>query len=404
MEITTPTRASSAMPSPVPKAAAASTPQTIAGLITSDLCVPSDAPIRRLIDLFERDPAIDSIAVIRAPGRVGLVTRSRFFLQLGTRFGFSVFENRPIELITDEGSVVQGEAAPIDVIHIALQREASRIYDDIIVMDGHRYRGLVSMRSLMAHHKDLLASSLTELATLDARHRELQELSRVQSEFMANMTHELRSPINVIMGVGRVLAGDPNATPAQRRNLSILLGRTQDLLAIVDNLLDLAKLEAGAMQPVREPIELEPFLEDIVAAMGPLVAGRPIHFRVNFRALPREVATDPQFLRRILDNLLSNAVKFTEHGSITLAVSGEERDLVVSVIDTGVGIRPEDVARLFRRFTQLEATKTKRRPGTGLGLAIVKGLVEALEGTLTVESQHGAGSIFTVHLPWREAR
>jgi signal transduction histidine kinase len=386
-----------------PKTSNVVAPQTIAALITSDLCVPSDAPIKRLIDLFERDPAIDSIAVIRGPGRVGLVCRGRFFLQLGTRFGFSVFENRPIELLAQEGSVVQAEAAPLDVINIALQREASRIYDDIIVMDGARYRGLVSMRSLMTHHKDLLAGSLNELASLDARHRELQELSRLQSEFMANMTHELRSPINVIMGVGRVLAGDPQATPAQRRNLAILLGRTQDLLAIVDNLLDLAKLEAGAMLPVYEPLEMEPFLEDVVAAMGPLVAGRPIHFRVDFRSLPPTVVTDSQFLRRILDNLLSNAVKFTEHGSITLSVTGEARDLVLSVIDSGVGIRSEDLARLCRRFTQLEATKTKRRPGTGLGLAIVKGLVEALDGTLSVESQPGVGSIFTVHLPWRTA-
>ena len=374
-------------------------PATIGALVTSDLCVPADAPVRRLVDLFDQQPQLDSIAVIQAPGRVGLVSRARFFLQLGTRFGFSVFEKRPVGMLAEEGSVVQSEAAPADVVHLALQREPQRIYDDIIVMDGSRFRGLVSMRSLMAHHKDLLAASLSELATLDERNRQLEELNRIQSEFMANMTHELRSPLNVILGVGRVLAGDPQTTPAQRRNLGILLGRGHDLLAIVDNLLDLAKLEARSMHPLLEPLELEPFLDDVIGATEPLLAGRPIQLKVAYRALPRTIVTDSVFLRRVLDNLLSNAAKFTEHGSITLAVAGEGRELVLSVIDTGVGMKPDDVARLFRRFTQLESTKTKRRAGTGLGLAIVKGLVEVLSGTLTVESQPGAGSIFTVHLP-----
>jgi len=374
-------------------------PKIIADLVTTDLCVPADAPVRRLIELFEQDPSIDSIAVIRAPGRVGLVCRSRFFLQLGQRFGYSIFENRAVEMLAEEGSVVQADQVPMDVVHLALQREASRIYDDLIVMDGQRYRGMVSMRSLIAHHKDLLASSLHELATLDEKHRELQELNRVQSEFVANMTHELRSPINVIMGVGRVLAGDPAATPGQRRNLGILLGRARDLLGIVDNLLDLSKLEAGAMLPVTEPVEIEAFLQEIVADTEPLLARKPVQLRVAFRSLPKTFDTDPQFLRRILDNLLSNAIKFTEYGTITLQAAFEGRDLVFSVVDTGVGMQAEDLSRLFRRFTQLESPKTKRRPGTGLGLAIVKGLVDALSGTLSVESQPGKGSLFTVHLP-----
>jgi signal transduction histidine kinase len=386
------------VPPPVPRVNATD-PTTIAGLVTSELCVPADAPIRRLLELFEQDPSIDSIAVIQAPGRVGLITRSRFFLQLGTRFGFSVFEKRPIGMLAEDGSVVQADVAPGDVVHLALQREPQRIYDDIIVMDGARFRGLVSMRSLMAHHKDLLAASLSELATLDERNRQLQELNRIQSEFMANMTHELRSPLNVILGVGRVLTGDPQTTPSQRRNLGVLMGRAHDLLAVVDNLLDLAKLEAKAMQPMLETVELEPFLDDVVAATEPLLQGRPIQLKVSYRALPKVIVTDALFLRRVLDNLLSNAAKFTEHGAITLAVHGDGDDLVVSVIDTGVGMRPEDVARLFRRFTQLESTKTKRRAGTGLGLAIVKGLVETLSGVLSVESQPGTGSIFAVHLP-----
>ena len=391
-----------ALPSPSATAASRAVRRpaanTIESLITTDACVSADAPVRAVVEAFERSPELDSLAVIGAGG-VKMVCRSRFFIQLGNRFGYALFENREVALLAEEGSVVEAGAEPAEVIHLALQRHKSRIYDDIIVVEKGRYRGLVSLRSLMAHHKDLLASSMAELATLDEKHRQLQELARVQSEFVANMTHELRSPLNVILGVGRVMAGDPAVTSGQKRNLGVLMGRAQDLLAIVNNLLDLSKIEAGAMQPLWEPLAVEGFLQEIVDGTEPLVAGKPVQLKVSFRSLPATFLTDEQFLRRILDNLLSNAVKFTEYGTVTLHAEGEPRDLVISVADTGVGIRPDDVARLFRRFTQLESAKTKRRPGTGLGLAIVKGLVDALGGTLSVESQPGVGSVFTVHLP-----
>jgi signal transduction histidine kinase len=125
---------------------------------------------------------------------------------------------------------------------------------------------------------------------------------------------------------------------------------------------------------------------------------KPVKFQVRFRSLPERFTTDPVFLRRIVENLLSNAVKFTDAGTITLAAHGLSGEIVISVIDTGIGIAAADMGRLFTRFGQLEASKT-RRAGTGLGLAIVKGLVDTLRGRLAVESQPGAGSTFTVVLP-----
>ena len=127
-----------------------------------------------------------------------------------------------------------------------------------------------------------------------------------------------------------------------------------------------------------------------------------MRLQVRFRALPDSFVTDTVFLRRILDNLLSNAVKFTDSGTVTLAAHGIPGELVVSVIDTGIGIRSDDMDRLFTRFGQLENTHS-RRPGTGLGLAIVKGLVDSLQGRIAVESQPGVGSTRSPSLPERHS-
>jgi signal transduction histidine kinase len=384
-------------PAPSLHSLASERPRLIADLITSDAAVPGDAPIRRVVERFEREPELDALAVLHE-GRIGFISRARFFLQLGSKFGFAVFENRPVHLLAEEGSIVDADADPVEVVHIALQRESARIYDDFIVAQDGMFRGLVSMRSLMAHHKELLAGSLAEISALDERNRQLQDLQRMQSEFVANMTHELRSPLNVMLGVARVLSTDPATRAEQRRTIGVLLSRGQHLLGIVNNLLDLSKLRAGAMEPMYEPLSPAAFLEEVLETTEPLVGDKAIRLQVRFRALPNTFVTDGIFLRRILDNLLSNAVKFTDSGTVTLAAHGIPGELVVSVIDTGIGIRTEDMARLFTRFGQLEDTRS-RRPGTGLGLAIVKGLVDALGGRIAVESQLGVGSTFTAVIP-----
>lgn len=382
---------------PAPVRAAISPPHRIADLITTDASIPGEAPIKRAVQRFEGEPGLDAMAVLER-GRIRFLCRARFFLQLGSKFGFAVFENRPVQLLAEEGSIVEAAADPVEVVHLALQRETARIYDDFIVVENGAFRGLVSMRSLMTHHKELLATSLSELSALDARNRQLQEVHRIQSEFVANMTHELRSPLNVILGIAHAMRSDPAASAEQRRTSGVLLSRGQHLLGIVNNLLDLSKLQEGAMPPTFEPFEPARLLEDVLESAEPLLGTKPVRLQVRFRSLPQSFVTDTVFLRRILENLLSNAVNFTDSGTVTLAAHGIPDALVVSVIDTGVGIRAQDMDRLFTRFGQLENTRS-RRPGTGLGLAIVKGLVDALHGRIAAESQAGVGSTFTVVIP-----
>ena len=203
---------------PAASVTAQSAPRTISDLIASRLCVTADTPIARVVKLFEMHADVDAIAVLEA-GSVRLVSRSRFFLQLGRRFGYSLYENRPIGLLAEEGSTVNADADPLEVITLATQRELGRVYDDILVLKDGRFLGTVSMRSLLVHHKELLATSMAELAVLDERNRRLEELNRIQSEFVANMTHELRSPLNTMLGIASLLLGDENLPESHRRQL-----------------------------------------------------------------------------------------------------------------------------------------------------------------------------------------
>jgi signal transduction histidine kinase len=206
------------------------------------------------------------------------------------------------------------------------------------------------------------------------------------------------------LGVASLLGSDPGIPEARRRDVKMLLGRGRDLLGIVNNFLEMSRIDAGEVEPFFEPIDLQPLLDDCLDAATYLVTGRPITLASEYGELPRQLSTDAVLLRRVLTNLLSNALKFTDRGSVTLSARAEGASLVISVRDTGLGIRVQDQPLLFRKFAQLEGTKTKRHSGTGLGLAIVKNLVGLLGGSISVSSELGVGSEFSVFLPAPAAR
>jgi signal transduction histidine kinase len=281
------------------------------------------------------------------------------------------------------------------VIATALGRDAERIYDDIVVVERGIYVGSVSMRLLMVHGKDLLVSSLADSAMLKERNRKLDELNGLHREFVANMTHELRSPINTIMGIARLFADDGELPADRREDAVLLLSRGHDLLGVVNNLLDFHKLEAAQTAPLLEEVDLRALLSEALEATRFLLQGKPLQLLLDLGDLPPRLLTDGVLLRRILTNLLSNAVKFTERGTVRLSAYQDDRGLCIEVTDSGAGIRSEDLGRLFKKFTQLEAGKSKRHGGTGLGLAIVKQMAELLGATVSVQSEPGVGTTFT---------
>lgn len=375
----------------------------IAELIYTSRFVRGDVSVEQVTKLFDAEPKLEALATIEPDGSFGLVLRSRLTQQLGRQFGFALFARKPVHIFNEpEYLSCDVEEEPAKVIAQAVQRTEAAIYDDIVVTEGGAYHGLVSMRLLMAHSKDLLARSMAEVDALELQNLTLDQINRAQREFVANVTHELRAPLNTMLGVANLLSLDAGLPEARQRDVRMLLDRGRDLLGLVNNLLELHRLEAGDVRPQPSATHLLDLLDDCLEAARYLVLDRPIELASDYAELPESVQLDSVILRRILTNLLSNAAKFTDSGRVTLRARFGRAGLELSVSDTGIGIAEADLPKLFQKFTQLEAARTKRHAGTGLGLVIVRDLVALLDGSVSVESIYGAGTTFRISIPIRQ--
>jgi len=236
---------------------------------------------------------------------------------------------------------------------------------------------------------------------LKAANLRLREVDRLKSEFLANMSHELRTPLNSIIGYAELLLmginGDLDGESA--KDIQAIYDNGQQLLILINDVLDLAKIEAGRMQLDREAIDVSALMEDVKVRNAGLLLRNPVALHVVVEPNLPPLWADPVRMRQILGNLLSNAVKFTHAGSITLRAYRQGNDICLAVEDSGIGIAPEVLGAIFDKFRQVDGSATRSSDGTGLGLAITRHLVELHGGQVGVHSQVGAGSVFTVRLP-----
>jgi two-component system, NtrC family, sensor kinase len=233
--------------------------------------------------------------------------------------------------------------------------------------------------------------------------RQLAEASQHKSQFLANMSHELRTPLNAIIGVSEMLREDAEAAKQDLEPLDRVLGAGRHLLALINDILDLSKIEAGRMELQLESFPLQPLIADVVKTIEPLAAKNANQVTVKCDGAIGTLHADQMRLRQAMLNLMSNANKFTERGTITVdARQGQEngRDYIaIAVADTGIGMTPEQMDKLFQEFSQADASTTRKYGGTGLGLAISRRFCQMMGGDITVESQPGRGSTFTIRLP-----
>jgi signal transduction histidine kinase len=217
------------------------------------------------------------------------------------------------------------------------------------------------------------------------------------------MSHELRTPLNAIIGVSEMLREDAEAAKQDTEPLDRVLGAGRHLLALINDILDLSKIEAGRMELQIETFSLAPLIADVVKTIEPLAAKNANKVAANCDAAIGTLHADQMRLRQALLNLMSNANKFTERGTISIdARQGHEsgRDcVIIAVVDTGIGMTPEQLSKLFQEFSQADASTTRKYGGTGLGLAISKRFCQMMGGDITVESEPGRGSTFTIRLP-----
>jgi PAS domain S-box-containing protein len=238
---------------------------------------------------------------------------------------------------------------------------------------------------------------------LEFENRRFQESSRLKSEFVANMSHELRTPLNSIMGFAELMVDERHGPlPRKYRDFaSLILKSSHHLLKLINDILDLAKVESGKIGLTPERVQVASVIEDVTSVAAGLARQRDVHIETSVDPQLGEVYLDPHRFKQVLYNYLSNAIKFSpEHGRVEVRVRPDgPGHFILEVQDWGVGIKPDDINRLFIEFQQLDASMAKRHGGTGLGLAITKRIVEAQGGSVAVSSEPEAGSTFSARLP-----
>ena len=267
-------------------------------------------------------------------------------------------------------------------------------------------------RALYEANQRLEEQAASLAAEVAARTQDLQEAtaraeaaSESKSAFVANLSHELRTPLNAIIGYGEMLHEDVRALELEDlgHDTERILSAANYLSVLVSDLLDLEKIEAGQLAIHLESVELRPLLDGVAEIIAPQLRANNVSLEIDAADAATTIVTDSTRLRQILHNLLSNAGKFTHSGSITVAIYpelwGEAVYLIFEIRDTGIGIAPEHLPRIFERFTQADGSINRRYGGSGLGLALTRRLCQLLGGDVTAASKLGVGSTFRFWLP-----
>jgi PAS domain S-box-containing protein len=332
-------------------------------------------PFERLVAPEEAEEALGLAAqrAVRMHGRHQ--TEGMRLRKTGERF--------PMRTVTTSRSDAQGKPIGYTIIgrditeNRALQQRLREYTDNLERMVGEK------------------TSALREL------NAELTRANQLKTQFLTNMSHELRTPLNAIMGFAEAIrdgvAGSPS--PDQKEFAEDIYQAGRQLLGMINDILDLAKVEAGAMDLTLEPCDLGAMVDEVMRVARGLARRKGIELRTDIVPRPLELTADSLKLKQVLYNLLSNGIKFTgQGGRVSVEARLAKETVVVRVSDTGIGIAPEDLVNLFEEFRQVDSSLTRKHEGTGLGLALTRRLVELHGGEITVESQLGKGSTFTVTL------
>ena len=362
----------------------------------------SEARLRTILDT-----AVDAIIIIDSKGHIDSVnpaTEKLFGFASAEMIGRNVSMLMPEPYHSAHDDYLQryqstGDAHIIGVGRevVGRRKDGSTFPMDLAVSEIH----IEDRRMYTGFVRDISARKYAEKELLTAK-EQAEQASRAKSEFLSNMSHELRTPMNAILGFAQLLdAGDPPLTQIQQQDVKEILYAGQHLLELINELLDLARIEAGRMEICIEPVPLQALMNECVQMIEPLLLKHEVSFQpLDTQSRNTIIYADRVRMRQVLLNLLSNAVKYNLPGG-TVGVSCYHQpngQIRIEVKDTGIGIAPEKHSELFNSFSRLGAEETATE-GTGIGLAITRRLVELMHGDVGVISKPGNGSIFWVELP-----
>ena len=273
--------------------------------------------------------------------------------------------------------------------------------------DGTEFPVEISLSPLETEEGVLVSSAIRDISDrkriehdLQERNVELNNAILAKDRFLASMSHELRTPLNAVIGfTGMLLMRLPGPlTDEQDHQLRLIKSSAAHLLSLINDLLDLAKIESGKVELHLEPVDCRAVLDEVAATLQPLAAAKALSFELD-AAAPLHIKADRRALSQIVINLANNAIKFTERGGVVVSLKQHGGDAEIAVSDTGIGIRAEEVARLFEPFAQLGGDTARAQEGSGLGLHLSQKLAALLGGRIECRSAYGAGSVFTLSLP-----
>ena len=301
----------------------------------------------------------------------------------------------PVEVVS--GKIVNQRGEPLAIVSV-LHDLTKQVENEQLYLELKTFSSQLEAR-IQAATADLAEQN----KRLQWQSRELEKANRLKSEFLASMSHELRTPINALIGYTALMLDRiyGELTSKQEEGLHRIQASAQHLLALINDILDLARIEAGKMPLHLEEISLVQLIPEISQQIEPLVRKKMLIFTTEVDAGALVMHTDRTKVKQILLNLLSNAVKFTHTGSVTLRVSSSADEVRMAITDTGIGIRGEDLQAIWEDFRQVDQSRTREFGGTGLGLSITRKLIDALGGRIDVRSEYGVGSTFTAVLPTR---
>lgn len=304
-------------------------------------------------------------------------------------------------------SQLKAQRSMLDEAHEQIQASLQEVEKNQAIsarsLASYQQRAL-QMELIRQQNEDLdrFANDLAQAKRIaEEKSRELETAARLRSEFLANFSHEIRTPLNGIIGYADLLMREEGSrlTPHGRRDLNVIKANAKTLLALINDILDLSKIESGYVDVVAETVNVSELVDECTATVREYLKGKAVDIHARVAAEAREITTDGLKLRQILLNLLSNAAKFTEAGEIVLDIETLGNGVILKVEDTGVGIPQEQLPFVFEKFRQVDGSSTRKAGGTGLGLAIVQELSRVLGGNVEVASVFGRGTTFTVRLP-----